>query len=48
MKKGVTLVLGDDELKELQAVMSGDDADGALVWLKVRLQGTARGLLEGG
>lgn len=48
MKKGFTLVLTHDEPGELQRVMSRDDAEGALEWLKVRLKGRARDLLEGG
>ncbi len=46
--RGFTLVLADEELGESQLVMSRDDAGGAFEWLKVRLKGTARDLLEGG
>lgn len=48
MKKGLIVILSDDERNELQRVMDRNDADGALQWLNARLKGKARDLLEGG
>jgi hypothetical protein len=48
MKKGIQLVLEDEDLIELIRILLDEDADGALAFLKVHLKGKARDLLEGG
>jgi hypothetical protein len=48
MKKAISLVLEETDVIELIRIMIDDDADGALIFLKSRLKGKARDLLEGG
>lgn len=48
MKKGIQLVLEDEDLIELIRILLDEDADGALSFLKVHLKGKARDLLDGG
>jgi hypothetical protein len=48
MKKGINLVLEEEDLLELVRVLLDDDTDGALVFLKSHFKGKARELLEGG
>jgi hypothetical protein len=48
MKKGINLVLEDENIIELMRILLDDDADGALVFLKTHFKGKARELLEGG
>lgn len=48
MKKGINLVLDDEDMIELMRILMDDDADGALVFLKTHFKGKARELLEGG
>jgi hypothetical protein len=48
MKKGINLVLNDDDIIELIRIMMDDDQQGALVFLKTHFKGKARELLEGG
>lgn len=48
MKKAVTLVLEEAELVELARILLDDDAEGALLFLKVHLKEKAKQLLEGG
>ena len=48
MKNALSLVLEDDELVELMRILLDDDAEGALVFLKMHFKGRARDLLEGG
>ncbi len=48
MKKGINLVLEEQDLIELMRVLLDEDADGALAFLKVHFKGKARDLLEGG
>ena len=48
MQKAMSLVLEDEDVFELMRVLVDDDAQGAPAFLKTHLNGTARGLLEGG
>lgn len=48
MKKGLNLILEDQEIIELIRILIDEDAQGALVFLKTHLKGKARSLLEGG
>ncbi len=48
MKKSVSLVLEDEQIIELIRVLTDDDAEAALAFLKHHFKGKARGLLEGG
>ncbi len=48
MKKGIQLVLEDQDLIELIRILLDEEADGALSFLKIHLKGKARDLLEGG
>ena len=48
MKKGINLVLEDEDILELVRILLDDDADGALIFLKSHLKGKARELLENG
>jgi len=48
MKKGINLVLEDEDILELVRILLDDDPDGALVFLKSHFKGKARELLEGG
>lgn len=48
MKKGISLVLEDEEIIELMRILMDDDAEAALVFLKTHFKGKARDLLEGG
>ncbi len=48
MKKGINLVLEEQDLIELIRVMLDEDAEGALAFLKAHFKGKARDLLEGG
>ena len=48
MKKGLNLVLEDEDIIELMRILMDDDADGALAFLKAHFKGKARDLLEGG
>jgi hypothetical protein len=48
MKKGIQLILEDEDLIELLRVLLDDDAQGALAFLKQHFKGKARELLEGG
>jgi hypothetical protein len=48
MKKGINLVLEEQELIELMRILMDNDADGALAFLKKHLKGKAHDLLEGG
>ena len=48
MKKGINLVLEDQDLIELMRVLIDNDADGALAFLRLHFKGKARDLLEGG
>ena len=48
MKKGVQLVLEDEDLIELMRILMDEDAEAALAFLKKHFKGKARDLLEGG
>jgi hypothetical protein len=48
MKKGLNLVLEDEDIIELMRILIDDDADGALAFLRTNFKGKARDLLEGG
>ena len=48
MKKGVNLILEDEDIIELMRILMDEDAEAALVFLKVHFKGKARELLEGG
>mgnify|MGYP001110653464 FL=1 len=48
MKKGINLVLDDEDILELIRIMLDDDENGALIFLKIHFKGKARELLEGG
>ncbi len=48
MKKGVNLVLEDEDIIELMRILMDDDTDDALSFLKIHFKGKARELLEGG
>lgn len=48
MKKGINLILDDEDLIELIRIMLDDDEKGALIFLKTHFKGKARELLEGG
>jgi hypothetical protein len=48
MRKGINLVLDDQDLIELLRILLDEDAESALVFLKKHFKGKARELLEGG
>jgi len=48
MKKGINLVLDDEQIVELIRILIDNDAEDALTFLKVHFKGKARELLEGG
>jgi hypothetical protein len=48
MKKGINLVLNDEQIVELIRILIDNDAEDALTFLKVHFKGKARELLEGG
>ncbi len=48
MKKGIHLVLEEQDLVELIRILLDEDAEGALAFLKIHFKGKARDLLEGG
>lgn len=48
MKKGIQLVLSDEDLLELIRILLDEDPEGALAFLKTHFKGKARELLEGG
>jgi hypothetical protein len=48
MKKGVYLILDDEQVIELCRILLDDDAPASLVFLKRHLKGKVRDLLEGG
>jgi uncharacterized glyoxalase superfamily protein PhnB len=47
MKKGVQLVLEDEDLIELMRILMDEDAEAALAFLKKHFKGKARDLLGG-
>jgi hypothetical protein len=48
MKRGVNIVLEEQQIVELIRILIDDDADDALAFLKIHFKGKARELLEGG
>ena len=48
MKKGINLILEDEDIIELMRILMDDDPDGALAFLRIHFKGKARELLEGG
>jgi hypothetical protein len=48
MKKGINLVLEEQDIIELMRILMDDDAEAALSFLKKYFKGKARDLLEGG
>ncbi len=48
MKKGIHLILEDEDIIELMGILIDEDAEGALEFLKKHFKGKARELLEGG
>jgi hypothetical protein len=48
MKKGINLVLEEQDIIELLRILLDEDAEGALAFLKQHLKGKARDMLEGG
>ncbi len=48
MKKGVTILLEDQQIIELMRILIDDDAQDALSFIKLHFKGKARELLEGG
>ncbi len=48
MKKGITVVLDDQQIIELMRILIDDDAQDALKFIKLHFKGKARELLEGG
>ncbi len=48
LKKGVNIVLDDQEIVELIHILIDNDAQDALSFLKAHFKGKARELLEGG
>jgi hypothetical protein len=48
MKKGINLVLEEQDLIELIRILLDEDAEGALAFLKQHFKGKARELLKGG
>jgi hypothetical protein len=48
MKKGVTVVLDDEQIIQLMRILIDNDAQDALLFLKTHFKGKARELLEGG
>ena len=48
MKKGIHLVLEDEDIIQLMGILIDEDAESALEFLKKHFKGKARELLEGG
>ena len=48
MKKGIHLILEDEDIIQLMGILIDEDAPGALEFLKKHFKGKARELLEGG
>lgn len=48
MKKGLNLILEDEDILELMRILLDDDSEAALLFLKKHFKGKARDLLEGG
>jgi hypothetical protein len=48
MKKGIHLILEDEDIIGLMGILIDEDTEGALEFLKKHFKGKARELLEGG
>ena len=48
MKKGLTVILDDEEIIQLMRILIDNDAEDALSFVKTHFKGKARELLEGG
>jgi len=48
MKKGINIILEDEQIVALIRILIDDDAQDALTFLKTHFKGKARELLEGG
>jgi hypothetical protein len=48
MKKGITIVLDDEQIMELVRILIDNDAEDALTFVKTHFTWKARQLLEGG
>jgi hypothetical protein len=48
MKKGIHLILEDEDIIQLMGILIDEDAVDALEFLKKHFKGKARDLLEGG
>lgn len=48
MRKGITLVLGDEEIQDLYRIILDDDQAAALRFVKEHLRRPVVGALEGG
>ncbi len=48
MKKGINIILDDEQIVELMRILIDDDAEDALMFLRKHFKGKARELLEGG
>jgi hypothetical protein len=48
MKKGINLILEDEDIIGLMGILIDEDGEGALEFLKQHFKGKARELLEGG
>jgi hypothetical protein len=48
MKKGINIILSDEQIVDLIRILIDNDAEDALVFVKTHFKGKARELLEGG
>jgi len=48
MKKGIHLIMEEEDIIQLMGILIDEDAEGALEFLKKHFKGKARELLEGG
>jgi hypothetical protein len=48
MKRGINIILEDDQVVDLIRILIDDDTESALKFLKAHFKGKARELLEGG
>jgi len=48
MKKGLTVILDDEQIIQLMRILIDNDAEDALSFVKMHFKGKARELLEGG
>jgi hypothetical protein len=48
MKKGINIILSDEQIVDLIRILIDNDAEDALAFVKTHFKGKARELLEGG